>query len=168
MDKKFIKISTVKRRIDNILSAYDEQLCNFNTHETSASSGGRSSSSSSSSAENEQLPFLHNAVHIESILKVTEKRTPSQVKTPTSHNTRRTGAMKRPPTSKPEIPNKKIQIEMASPLQTLRTSTNSKIRSTPRQRNLREVVEQTTIPLDSNSDLDKNHGEKCDELVKMT
>lgn len=149
MDKNYIKIETIKLRIENILVAYDEQLSTSRTHETPTCS---SSDTSKSSGENEKPPFSYRTIDIESILKLTEKKTPKQVTNVPSRPKRRNAI------PKSESLRKQNHSNNDSPL---RTGKVSKIRTSARQRNQRKSVSKIpSIVIESDSDYDKNNSEK--------
>lgn len=154
MDKKYIKVSTVKHRIEKILSAYDEQRTNSGTHETSACS---SSSSSSCSDEKQKTPFSYDTIDIESILQMIENKNGTPVTAEGSRSKRRNGVKKRTSTSQSEIPKKKIETKDEIP--------KPGTRSSARQRNLKKAVAKIpSIVIDSDTDHDENNGEKFDAV----
>lgn len=169
MEKKFIKISTIKRRIDNILCAYDEQLSNSSAHETSAGSSSscinNNTTTSSENGEKEKSTVSYQTIDIEPILAMIEKRSESQLTAATSRSKRRSGALKRPSTSQSGIPKKKIQTEDDSPLA---ASRKPYTRSSARQQNQKKPVTMTNVPsivIESDTDPDENNSAKS-EAVK--
>lgn len=150
MDKNYIKIETIKLRIENILVAYDEQLSTSRAHETPACS---SSDTSNSIGVNEKPPFSYRTIDIESILKMTEKRSPQHVQNVPNRSKRRNAV----PNS--ESLRNKIQSNDNS---SLRTGKISKVRTSARQRNKKKSMSNVpSIAIESDSDhLDKNNSRK--------
>lgn len=153
MDKKYIKMSTIKHRIEIILSAYDEQRTNSGAHETSACS----STSNSNSDTKNKTPFSYDTIDIESILHTIDKKSVNPVSTQGNRSKRRNAAKKRGSTTQSEIPKKKIEKKDEFP--------NRNTRSSARQRNLRKPVAKIpSIVIESDTDYDENNGEKFDAM----
>lgn len=163
MDKKFIKISTVKRRIENILSAYNEQIKNFATQETlpsssscSTNTNNSSSSSTDKTAEEKKMQFSYETLDIDSILRMTEKESESKTNFAESHRQvkkRQGGALKRTSTPQLEGSAKKTQMDSDN---SSTPGKKSKIRSSARQKSQR-VAKVSSVAIETDSDHDENN-----------
>lgn len=99
MDKKYIKLSTVKHRIEKILSAYDEQRTNSLAHETSVSSSSSNSISSNCNDDKNKIPFSYETIDIQSILQMIDKKNGTPVSAEGNRSKRRNNAKKRTSTT---------------------------------------------------------------------
>lgn len=139
MDKTNINISTVRRRIENILIAYDKQKSASTALETSTSSGN----STGGSDDKEKAPFSYETIDIESILKMTDRKIP------------RTNRRKRVPLSQSNMsPKDSRSSDEASQIM----DEHLTARSLARQRSKKESV--SSINIESRSDYDETNRER--------
>lgn len=159
-----IKISTVKRRIENILSAYNEQMKNSTTQETLPSSSSCSTNTSSSSSissssdkidEKKKMPFSYETLDIDAILRMTEKESEPKTNSTESRPKRQSGALKRTSTPQSDGPEKKTQTDSDS---SSTPSKKPKVRSSARQRSQRNALSKNSwVVTDIVPDHDENN-----------